>query len=167
MISSHSLAEARPGLSGLTTRRLIADSTLVSSFDPRPQKGVEAFSLTEAAGFALGLEENQDVVNANCEEGRISRWSDKSWRIDRVKACIPGPLTLRMMERVWSSMNSTRTWVTPPREPARRESSSVCVLDGGGVLKESEGKTSRTGPAQDAGNLDELDGSLLGIHFDD
>lgn len=22
-----------------------------------------------------------------------------------------------MMERVWSSMNSTRTWVTPPREP--------------------------------------------------
>lgn len=29
----------------------------------------------------------------------------------------PGPLTLRMMERVWSSMNSTRTWVTPPREP--------------------------------------------------
>lgn len=31
---------------------------------------------------------------------------------------IPGPLTFRMMERVWSSMNSTRTWVTPPREPA-------------------------------------------------
>lgn len=30
---------------------------------------------------------------------------------------VPGPLTLRMMERVWSSMNSTRTWVTPPREP--------------------------------------------------
>jgi hypothetical protein len=26
-------------------------------------------------------------------------------------------LTLRMMERVVSSMNSTRTWVTPPREP--------------------------------------------------
>ena len=31
---------------------------------------------------------------------------------------IPGPLTLRMMERVVSSMNSTRTWVTPPREPS-------------------------------------------------
>ena len=30
---------------------------------------------------------------------------------------VPGPLTLRMMLRVWSSMNSTRTWVTPPREP--------------------------------------------------
>ena len=30
---------------------------------------------------------------------------------------IPGPLTLRIMLRVVSSMNSTRTWVTPPREP--------------------------------------------------
>ena len=30
---------------------------------------------------------------------------------------IPGPLTLRMMLREVSSMNSTRTWVTPPREP--------------------------------------------------
>ena len=30
---------------------------------------------------------------------------------------VPGPLTLRMMLRVVSSMNSTRTWVTPPREP--------------------------------------------------
>jgi len=28
-----------------------------------------------------------------------------------------GPLTLRMIERVVSSMNSTRTCVTPPREP--------------------------------------------------
>lgn len=33
----------------------------------------------------------------------------------------PGPLTLRMMLRVWSSMNSTRTWVTPPREPVRMQ----------------------------------------------
>lgn len=33
------------------------------------------------------------------------------------RACVPGPLTLRMMERVWSFMNSTRHWVTPPREP--------------------------------------------------
>jgi hypothetical protein len=30
---------------------------------------------------------------------------------------VPGPLTFRIMLRVWSSMNSTRTWVTPPREP--------------------------------------------------
>lgn len=33
---------------------------------------------------------------------------------------VPGPLTFRMMERVWSSMNSTRTWVTPPREPGHQ-----------------------------------------------
>lgn len=30
---------------------------------------------------------------------------------------IPGPLTLRIMLLVVSSINSTRTWVTPPREP--------------------------------------------------
>jgi hypothetical protein len=30
---------------------------------------------------------------------------------------LPGPLTLRMIERVVSSINSTRTCVTPPREP--------------------------------------------------
>nr|AFK46080.1 unknown [Medicago truncatula] len=30
-----------------------------------------------------------------------------------------GPLTFRMMDRDWSSMNSTRTCVTPPREPVR------------------------------------------------
>jgi len=28
-----------------------------------------------------------------------------------------GPLTLRMMERVVSSRKTTRTWVTPPRDP--------------------------------------------------
>lgn len=33
------------------------------------------------------------------------------------KAYLPGPLTLRMILRVVSSMNSTRTCVTPPREP--------------------------------------------------
>lgn len=30
-----------------------------------------------------------------------------------------GPFTLRIMERLGSSMNSTRTCVTPPREPVR------------------------------------------------
>jgi len=30
---------------------------------------------------------------------------------------VPGPLTFRMIDRVVSSMNSTRTCVTPPREP--------------------------------------------------
>lgn len=36
-----------------------------------------------------------------------------------VRKIVPGPLTLRIMLRVWSSMNSTRTWVTPPREPVQ------------------------------------------------
>jgi hypothetical protein len=41
---------------------------------------------------------------------------------------VPGPLTLRMMERVVSSMNSTRTWVTPPREPMSQEIRQRFVL---------------------------------------
>lgn len=40
-----------------------------------------------------------------------ARWATRG------RNCVPAPLTLRMMERVWSSMNSTRHWVTPPREP--------------------------------------------------
>lgn len=99
--------------------------------------------------------------------------------------CIPGPLTLRMIERVWSSMNSTRTWVTPPREP--REKSHQISL----IVRLSRGSTPswpsslcrpegcgrdfwfwfclglfRTGTAEDAGDLHELDGLLRGIHFD-
>lgn len=34
---------------------------------------------------------------------------------------VPGPLTFRMIDRVGSSMNSTRTCVTPPREPIPRQ----------------------------------------------
>lgn len=49
-------------------------------------------------------------------------WIDVSIQGDM---CIPGPLTFRMIERVWSSMNSTRTWVTPPREPNKMSLSSA------------------------------------------
>lgn len=45
--------------------------------------------------------------------------STVSGSLDALSSNIPGPLTFRMMERVWSSMNSTRTWVTPPREPVQ------------------------------------------------
>lgn len=38
---------------------------------------------------------------------------------DRMSFSLTGPFTLRMIVRVTSSMNSTRTWVTPPREPVR------------------------------------------------
>ena len=65
---------------------------------------------------------------------------------------IPGPLTLRMMERVVSSMNSTRTWVTPPREPAILSDlpfPSFLLIPGCKY---------RTSAAENAGDLDELDG---------
>jgi hypothetical protein len=49
------------------------------------------------------------------------------WRLGR-KGCVPAPLTLRMMERVWSSMNSTRHWVTPPREPVSPLACVYCIF---------------------------------------
>lgn len=85
-----------------------------------------------------------------------------------IRLCIvPGPLTFRIMDRVWSSMNSTRTWVTPPREPKQRSGPIVLSL---GVcfcvfLFDIELSWGRTGSAEDSGNLDELDGGLGGIHF--
>jgi hypothetical protein len=71
-----------------------------------------------------------------------------------------------MMLRVVSSMNSTRHWVTPPREPILCQillqyppsfllSSRDSVRDWG----------ERTGAAENAGDLDELDGDLGAIHL--
>lgn len=37
----------------------------------------------------------------------------------RISSSRTGPLTFLTIDRDWSSMNSTRTWVTPPREPVR------------------------------------------------
>lgn len=74
---------------------------------------------------------------------------------------IPGPLTFRMMERVVSSINSTRTWVTPPREPGFQAHQHLRGLEA------SFRRAGRTGSAEDSGDLDELDGSLRGIHFRD
>jgi hypothetical protein len=36
-----------------------------------------------------------------------------------MSASLTGPFTLRMIDREVSSMNSTRTWVTPPLDPVR------------------------------------------------
>lgn len=44
-------------------------------------------------------------------------WHGRTYHRARGATDIPGPLTFRMIERVVSSRNSTRTWVTPPREP--------------------------------------------------
>lgn len=75
-------------------------------------------TLSQAAGLALGLEKNQDIVLANWTREGLA-WCDMVGR--RCGGGIPGPLTFRMIDRVVSSMNSTRTWVTPPREPAAKE----------------------------------------------
>ena len=50
------------------------------------------------------------------ETHRASRSDSRRARMSLVRT---GPLTLRMMERLVSSRNSTLTWVTPPREPVR------------------------------------------------
>lgn len=47
---------------------------------------------------------------------RASRSDSNSAKMSLTRT---GPLTFRMMDRDVSSMNSTRTWVTPPREPVR------------------------------------------------
>ena len=84
---------------------------------------------------------------------------------------VPGPLTFRMIDRVWSSMNSTRTWVTPPREPAPSQSLSRCRPQEGTCPKRDRsksrraGSSSRTGSAEDSGDLHKLYGGLGGIHF--
>lgn len=79
----------------------------------------------------------------------------------------PGPLTFRIMLRVWSSMNSTRTWVTPPREPVAVSFDSkfrVCCR----VFRIANVQQgNRTGSAQDTGDLDKLDGLLRSFHIGD
>lgn len=63
-------------------------------------------------------------------------------------------------------MNSTRTWVTPPREPrkdgisARRSHRMKKIAD-----QNFSTKAERTGTAEDTGDLDELSGLLAGIHL--
>lgn len=93
------------------------------------------------------------------------------------RECVPGPLTLRMMERVWSFMNSTRHWVTPPREPVIYPSAchslkSHCILHGSLTAPFlflfflwGDSEISRTGSAKDTGDLDEVDGGLSRVHF--
>jgi hypothetical protein len=54
---------------------------------------------------------------------------DPSWKVRGFsRIIVPGPLTFRMIDRVWSSMNSTRTWVTPPREPIQPSQKFIHLL---------------------------------------
>lgn len=89
----------------------------------------QSVHLSEAAGLALRLEQAQDIIFADrtLEEKLDSNGSSTS---------NTHTLTLRTMERDTSSMNSTRTWVTPPREPVR-PSTFVTLASFTGVLVES------------------------------
>lgn len=73
--------------------------------------------LSEPPGLTLGLEEAENVILTDCRFPHVSIRSFELGFSVSESLIVPGPLTLRMMERVVSSMNSTRTWVTPPREP--------------------------------------------------
>lgn len=112
--------------------------------------------LPQPPGLALRLEQAENVVLANC-----LLLAFFSCLCCDGCVCVPGPLTLRMMLRVVSSMNSTRHWVTPPREPAPSQILLSFQLD----VPEARGRR-RTGAAENAGDLDELDGDLGGFHDD-
>ena len=75
------------------------------------------------------------------------------------------------MERVVSSMNSTRTWVTPPREPDIEKPFNQRTALINSEVPSEKGffwrGSSHTGSAENAGDLDELNGGLGGIHFCD
>lgn len=141
--------------------------------------------LSETAGLTLGLEQAEDVVLTDCIALLVF---DVPQRRGKGEQIVPGPLTLRMMERVVSSMNSTRTWVTPPREPVCRKKfrqqfvpslvyhpppvfSEVGCRSYPFAQSSSSWQTlldgcriARTGATEDAGDLDELDGDLGGFH---
>ena len=70
--------------------------------------------------------------------------------------CIPGPFTLRMMLLVVSSMNSTRTCVTPPREPAACQNRILLVFH---VISPSLSCQEHTGTSKNSRHLDKFDWS--------
>ena len=76
-------------------------------------------------------------------------------------SCLDAPLTLRMMDRVVSSMNSTRTWVTPPREPVRPRTPVVHCQR---ILPLLCPPAAASSDIRRTGDLDELDWLLSGIH---
>ena len=60
--------------------------------------------------------ERESEVQSSKNTHRASRSDSKR---ARMSLSLTGPLTFRMIDRLDSSMNSTRTWVTPPRDPVR------------------------------------------------
>lgn len=83
-----------------------------------------------APGLTLGLEESEDVVLTDraldvpvsagvLDRGQSCLFSSSFSLFRAVQHTFQDAPTDRTMERDWSSMNSTRTWVTPPRDPVR------------------------------------------------
>jgi hypothetical protein len=72
-----------------------------------------------------------------------------------------------MMDRVVSSMNSTRTWVTPPREPSfKLPSQSLFSVFPSIFYPVAGGAFRLTGAAEDLDDLDELDSDFGRIHVE-
>lgn len=61
------------------------------------------FRLSQSPGLTLRLEQAEDVILTDCRPQLVLRPNHA------IMGILPGPLTLRMIERVVSSMNSTRT----------------------------------------------------------
>lgn len=98
-------------------------------------------------GLPLGLEKGKDVVLAN---GALDVTAARNRRqAPRTRTSSFAGWTNRMMERVESSMNSTRTWVTPPRDPVR-PSTLTTLASLTWVLEDSctggESERERSGP---------------------
>lgn len=77
--------------------------------------------MEDAPGLTLGLEESEDVVLTDraLDVPASPHQLGSQLTAARTESRQVGRIAHRTMERVASSMNSTRTWVTPPREPVR------------------------------------------------
>lgn len=72
--------------------------------------------MTASPKTAEQVQNEVNIANEKSHRG-THRASRSLSRRARISFCRTGPFTLRMMLRLVSSKNSTRTWVTPPREP--------------------------------------------------
>jgi hypothetical protein len=79
----------------------------------------------------------------------------------RISSSRIGPLTLRMIERVVSSMNSTRTWVTLPREPSNFLSTDFFLLN---LIRDIKAVGRQTGTTENFNDLHEFNGSFGRLH---
>ena len=102
IISAHQALQPRPPLA----------SPLRRHSAPTPS------SSSQPSCFALRFQQAKNIIFTDCtQDNEISIYPPIPHCDETCEINIPGPFTFLMMLRVWSSMNSTRTCVTPPREP--------------------------------------------------